>query len=102
MGRVLRVAVILVVLVAGLAFHMRNHAPLALDFYAFRIEVPVSWLGVGGLAIGSLLGALATLPGRWRLARQLKRRTRELALARSAAPAGALEDAPDSVPPPPV
>ncbi len=84
MGKVLRAAIVLAVALAGLAFHLRNDAPLTLDFYAFQTVVPASWLGVGGLVVGVGLGALAMLPGRWRLARDLRRRTRELELARTA------------------
>lgn len=98
MGKLLRAAVVLVVLIAGLAFHVRNHAPLTLDFYAFQTVIPASWLGVGGLLLGVLLGALAMLPGHWRLARQLKRRTRELELARTHAPAD-VETLPPPAPP---
>ncbi|MGE3772050.1 MAG: lipopolysaccharide assembly protein LapA domain-containing protein [Gammaproteobacteria bacterium] len=99
MGRVLRAVVLLLVALAGLAFHVRNHAPLTLDFYAFQTVVPASWLVVGGLVVGVALGVLAMLPERWRLARQLKRRTRELELARSAPP---VTETPVSPLPPPV
>lgn len=99
MGRLLRAVILLFVALAGLAFHARNHAPLTLDFYTFQTVVPASWLGVGGLVIGAALGALAMLPGRWRLARELKRRARELDLARSA-PSAAMEDPPSPLPPP--
>ncbi|HMM77539.1 MAG TPA: lipopolysaccharide assembly protein LapA domain-containing protein [Gammaproteobacteria bacterium] len=100
MGKVLRAVVLLLVALAGLAFHARNHAPLSLDFYAFRTVVPASWLGVGGLVLGVALGVLAMLPEHWRLARQLKRRTRELELARSALPPAT--EPPASPLPPPV
>lgn len=84
MGKLLRSVAALIVLISGLAFHVRNHGPLSLDFYAFKAEVPVSWLAVGALTLGAVLGAAAMLPGRWRLSRQLKRQARELALARAA------------------
>jgi len=82
MGKLLRAAAAVVALVAGLAFHVRNHGPLTLDFYAFRIDLPVSWLAVGALTIGAALGALAMLPARLRMARTLRRQARELELAR--------------------
>lgn len=100
MGKLLRALVVLVVLIAGLAFHARNHAPLTLDFYAVQAEVPASWLGVGGLALGAVLGVLAMLPGRWRLARELRRRTRELELARAQQPPPEVESLPGPIPPP--
>ena len=86
MGRLLRSAAALTVLIAGLAFHVRNHGPLTLDFYAFRIDVPVSWLAVGALCLGAGLGALATWPARLRMARLLKRQAREIAALRAAPP----------------
>lgn len=100
MGKLLRALIVLMVLVAGLAFHARNHAPLMLDFYAVQTEVPASWLGVGALALGAVLGMLAMLPGRWRLARELRRRTRELALVRAQQPPAEIESLPGPIPPP--
>ncbi|MCC7120578.1 MAG: DUF1049 domain-containing protein [Gammaproteobacteria bacterium] len=99
MGRVLRAIFLLLVALAGLAFHVRNQAPLTLDFYAFQAVVPASWLGVGGLVVGVVLGVLATLPARWRLARRIKRLTRELDVARIAAPS--VTESPASPLPPP-
>lgn len=99
MGGALRAAVVLVVALAGLAFHARNHAPVTLDFLVFQTVVPVSWVVVAGILVGAALGVLATLPERWRLARQLKRRSRELELARSVAPS--ISENPTGTLPPP-
>ncbi len=88
MGRLLRSAAALTVLIAGLAFHVRNHGPMTLDFYAIQLTVPVSWVVVGALVLGVMLGLLAMLPDRLRTARLLKRQARELALLRASPPDG--------------
>ena len=59
----LRLLTALVALVAGLAFHSRNHQPVPLDFYIGRVDLPLSWIVVAALAIGAALGMLAMLPG---------------------------------------
>lgn len=74
----LRIAAILVALVLGLALHARNHAPVALDFYMVRIEVPLSWALVAALTLGAMLGALSLLP-RLLGARRALRRERKRA-----------------------
>lgn len=86
MGRLLRSAAALIVLIAGLAFHVRNHGPLSLDLYATQFTLPASWAIVGALTLGVLLGLLAALPGRLRAARQLQRQARELAALRASLP----------------
>jgi len=59
----LRLLTALVALIAGLAFHSRNHQTVALDFYIGRADLPLSWIVVAALAIGAALGMLALLPG---------------------------------------
>lgn len=74
----LRWAAIVVAGVLGLALHARNHAPVTVDFYAMRIETPLSWALVGALALGAALGALSVLP-RLLAARRALRRERKRA-----------------------
>lgn len=88
MGQLLRSAAAVAVLIAGLAFHVRNHGLLTLDFYLVSVTVPVSWVVVGALSLGAAAGALAMLPGRWTLQRALKRQRRQLSLLREAEPGG--------------
>lgn len=94
MGRLLRSAAALTALIAGLAFHVRNHGPMTLDLYAIQFTVPVSWVVVGALVLGVVLGLLATVPDRLHTARLLRRQARELAVLRAASPASRI-DAPD-------
>ena len=59
----LRLFTAFVALIAGLAFHSRNHQPVPLDFYIARIDLPLSWVVVAALAVGAALGMLAMVPG---------------------------------------
>jgi putative membrane protein len=76
---------ILVFLALGLLFHVRNDQFVTLDYYAGAIDLPFSlWMFIG-IAIGSVLGVLASLPmivrlkrENSRLARQVKVTEREL------------------------
>lgn len=62
MSRVLRLLFVLLVLLAGIAFHLRNDAPVALDYYTGVASLPFSvWLLLA-LTVGAVLGVLACLP----------------------------------------
>lgn len=50
------------VLIAGIAFHLRNDVPVTLDFYSGSVSLPFSvWLLLA-LTVGVVLGLLACLP----------------------------------------
>jgi len=70
--------IVLLCLVTGLALHLRNQTPVTLDLYLAAWTLPLSLLLVLVLTLGALLGALAMLPGRWRLGRRLHGVEREL------------------------
>ena len=55
----MRILLVILALVLGLAFHSRNHQPVTLDFYTRSFDVPLSWAVVAALAVGAALGALA-------------------------------------------
>lgn len=62
MSRIIRLLFILLVLFAGIAFHLRNDDPVMLDFYSGSAELPFSvWLLLV-LTLGVVLGLLACLP----------------------------------------
>lgn len=62
MSRVIRLLFLLVVLLAGIAFHLRNDAPVVLDYYTGVASLPFSvWLLLA-LTAGAVLGVLACLP----------------------------------------
>lgn len=70
--------IVVLCLLTGLALHLRNQAPVTLDLYLASWTLPLSLLLVLVLALGALLGALAMVPGRWRLGRRLHGVEREL------------------------
>ena len=81
MARLIQMLVAVVALVVGIAFHVRNGGPVALDFYVSRLELPLSLVLVVALILGAALGALAMS---WRLfvvKRELGRLRRRAALA---------------------
>jgi uncharacterized integral membrane protein len=94
-----RGAAIFIALVLGLALHARNHAPVTLDFYVLRAQMPLSWALVAALGLGGLLGMLAMLPRLLGATRALRRERRRAARDPGkvvAPPAGVSSD-----PPPP-
>lgn len=62
MSRMIRLVFILLVLLAGIAFHLRNDQPVTLDFYSGVIALPFSVWILLALILGAVLGLLACLP----------------------------------------
>ena len=77
MSRIIQLVFILLVLLAGIAFHLRNDQVVPLDFYSGVLELPFSVWILLALTVGAVLGVLACLPamvgGRIQIAR-LRRR----------------------------
>ena len=73
MARVLYLVLALLVLVAGLAFHVRNKQFIALDYFAGRVSVELSLVVVTALVAGVALGALALASVVLRCKRELRR-----------------------------
>ena len=73
-------ALILLVVLLGLAFHIRNDQPVVVDFYLGSFELPLSLALAATLLAGALLAVIAGLP-KWlalkrdkaKLGRQLKK-----------------------------
>lgn len=59
MSRLFNLILVLVVVFAGLAFHIKNDAPIPLNYYLGTVEAPLSWVVVAALLLGVLLGAVA-------------------------------------------
>ena len=82
---IIKYALILLVAVAGLAFHGRNGQLILVDFYLVSYEIPLSLALAAALLAGALLAVLSALPS-WlklkrdkaKLGRQLKARQAEL------------------------
>jgi lipopolysaccharide assembly protein A len=62
MSRIAKLILVFVILLIGLAFHLKNNQLIELDYYVDVINLPMSWLVVLVLFIGSMLGVLASLP----------------------------------------
>ena len=85
MTRILYLLVALLVALVGILFHVRNRQTVALDYFAGKLDVEVSLVAVGALALGVALGLVAMASvvfGLKQELRRLKRReqitTREL------------------------
>lgn len=62
MTRILKLGFVLLVLLIGLAFHLRNDQLVDLDFYLGSVSLPFSFYVIAALCTGALLGGLAMLP----------------------------------------
>ena len=75
-----KLALVLLVVLLGLAFHLRNEQLVVIDFYLGGFEMPLSLALAVTLLAGACLGVLAGLP-KWlalkrdkaKLGRQLKK-----------------------------
>ncbi len=62
MSRIAKLIIVFAILLSGLAFHLKNHQFIELNYYAGVLNIPLSWLVVIVLFIGAMLGVLASLP----------------------------------------
>lgn len=70
MSRIAKLITVLVILLFGLAFHLKNNQLIAVNYYLGEIELPLSLIIVLILIAGSLLGILASLPAIIKLKQQ--------------------------------
>lgn len=70
MSRIAKLIIIFVILLSGLAFHLKNNQMIELNYYVGVIDMPLSWLVVIVLFIGAILGVIASLPMIIKLKRQ--------------------------------
>jgi uncharacterized membrane protein YciS (DUF1049 family) len=62
MSRMIGLLFVLLVVLAGIAFHLRNAQPVVLYYFLDQAEMPFSvWLLLA-LTVGAVLGMLACLP----------------------------------------
>ncbi len=62
MSRIITILTLIIVIIAGLALHLRNNQPVVLDYYLNTQELSLSLVIVGAVFFGALLGILASLP----------------------------------------
>ena len=75
---IVKFALILLVVVAGLAFHVRNDQLIVVDFYLGNYEIPLSLALAIALLGGAVLGVLSGLPSWLKLKRDKARLGRQL------------------------
>lgn len=81
MGRIFRLIFLLVVLVLGLALHLKNDQTVTLNYYAGTLDLPLSLVIVGSLAVGAVFGIVASLGVILRLKRDKARLSRQVKAA---------------------
>ena len=62
MYQIVKIILVVVILVSGLLFHLKNNQAIELSYYVGTIELPLSVLMVLALCVGALLGVLASMP----------------------------------------
>jgi putative membrane protein len=72
-GRVIQIVMALLIVVVGLAFHIKNDQIVTVNFYVRSLELPLSWVAVAALTCGIALGFIAMLDTVFRQRRELRR-----------------------------
>jgi len=81
MNRVIQIVFALLIIFFGLAFHIKNDAPVTLDFYIRTIHIPLSWVVVIAFSTGAFLGLIVMLNKVLLLRHEIRRLTRKHELA---------------------
>lgn len=79
--RIIKIILVLFIVVIGAAFAVMNAEPVSLDYYLGVQEAPLALILVATLALGALLGVLASLGAVVRLRHELGDLRRQLRLA---------------------
>ena len=75
---IIKYALILLVVLIGLAFHVRNGQPVVVDYYLGSGEMPLSMALAVALLGGAILGVLSGLPAWLKLKRDRAKLNRQL------------------------
>jgi len=85
MSRIAQLILVFIILLVGLAFHLKNNQLIELNYYVGAIELPASLIVVLVLCLGAFLGVLASLPiiiklkqQKHRLEKQIKNSEKEI------------------------
>ena len=85
MSRIVKLIIFFTILLFGLAFHLKNHQLIELNYYVDIVNMPLSWIVLIVLFLGALLGVLASLPmiiklkqQKLKLERQIKNSEKEI------------------------
>lgn len=72
MARLMQIVFALLIVVFGLAFHLKNDIQVTLDFYVWMLSLPLSWLLVVAFSVGAVVGLLVMLATILRLQREIR------------------------------
>ncbi len=78
MTRFAKILLVLIIILSGLAVHLRNDQAVLFDYYLGSIELPFSLFMILALCTGAVLGILATLPHLLRLKQEKARLLRKV------------------------
>lgn len=81
MSRLLKLTLVLVVFLLGLAFHLKNDQFVNFNYYVGSLELPFSFFVVAAMVIGAVLGVLACTPLIMTLKRENMKLSRQASLA---------------------
>lgn len=81
MSRLLKLSLVLVVFIIGLAFHLRNDQFVNFNYYLGSFDLPFSFFMVLALGLGAVLGVLACMPLVIMLKRENMKLSRQASLA---------------------
>jgi len=62
MLRIIRFVVVMIVVISGLAVHLRNDQPVVFDYYLGNFELPFSLFLIVALCCGVLIGIVTLFP----------------------------------------
>jgi putative membrane protein len=62
MTRIFRILMVFLVVITGLAVHLRNDQSITFDYYLGSVDLPFSFFLVTALVSGAVLGMIACLP----------------------------------------
>ena len=81
MTRGFQIVFALLIVIFGVAFHIKNGLPVTLNFYVQSVEVPLSWVVVTAFSVGAILGLVVMLNTILRLHREIRRLTKKHEMA---------------------
>lgn len=81
MSRLMKLSLVFIIFLVGLAFHLRNDQFVQFNYYLGSLDLPFSLLMVAALACGAVLGILACMPLMLRLKRENMKLSKQASLA---------------------
>ena len=76
--RILNGVLVFLLLVVGVTFGLKNYQPVEINYYEFQWQVSLAFALFIAMALGVVVGALASVLATWRVRRELARSRRDL------------------------